>query len=152
MAQAPTVGVVGLRALRRDIDKLAIDGGWMDHELSMAGKTAAEPVAAAVREAVPRSDNELTGHSGQLAGDVRVLVSRSGASVRMGRVRVPYAGPVDFGWPAHGIDFIPTGRYMWPAATAMRGTAASLYSSAAQKAIDTFTWTNETNNAEGVHD
>jgi hypothetical protein len=142
---APTVGVIGMKALRRDITKLSADAGPLNKALADAGRIAAQPVAAAVRESVPRD-------TGTLAGDVRVLASRTGASVRMGRASVPYAGPVDFGgWP-EGRDFIPTGRYMYPAATPLAETAATDYANGAQRALDAFPWSNETNNAEAVHD
>ena len=145
MAVAPSVAVVGMKALRRDVTKLSADAGPLNKALSDAGRIAAQPVAAAVRESVPRA-------SGTLAGDVRVLASRTGASVRMGRGPVPYAGPVDFGgWP-EGRDYIAGGRYMFPAAESLAETAATDYANGAQRALDAFAWTNETNNAEQVHD
>ena len=145
MAQAPTVGIVGMSALRRDVKRLTDDAGALNKALSAAGRTALQPVAAAVRSSVPQV-------SGRLSSDVRVLASRTGASVRMGRASLPYAGPVDFGgWP-EGREYMADGRYLFPAADALGETAASDYSTAAQQALDAFGWTNETNTAEAVRD
>lgn len=145
MAQQPAVALVGMKALRRDVTRLTQDGGALNKALADAGRTAAQPVAAAVRESVPQV-------TGRLAGDVRVLASRTGASVRMGRASVPYAGPVDFGgWP-EGRDYVAEGRYMFPAAEALGETAATDYANATQRSLDAFGWSNETNNAEAVHD
>lgn len=41
--------------------------------------------------------------SGALAGDVRGNRARAKAVVAVGRVSLPYAGPINFGWRAHGI-------------------------------------------------
>lgn len=81
-----------------------------------------------------------------------VSATRTGAAVRMGRKAVPYAGPVEFGgWP-EGREYIPGGRYLFPAAHALANSAASLYAAGVQRAIDGFNWTNETNNPEAIHD
>lgn len=42
--------------------------------------------------------------SGRLAGDVRGNRARSKAVVTAGRVSVPYAGPINFGWAARNIE------------------------------------------------
>ena len=41
--------------------------------------------------------------TGTLAGDIRGNRARSKAVVTAGRVSVPYAGPINFGWKAHNI-------------------------------------------------
>lgn len=43
-------------------------------------------------------------HPGQLRDDIRGNRARNKAVVTAGRVRVPYAGPINFGWPAHNIE------------------------------------------------
>jgi hypothetical protein len=135
---APTVAVVGMSALRRDVGRLTGDAGPLNAKLRDAGRQAAEPVAAATRETVPRD-------SGTLEGTVRVTASKTGAAVRMGYARVPYAGPVDFGgWP-EGREYEAGGRYLFPAAQSLAEKAAALYATATQKAIDGFAWTNEGN-------
>lgn len=42
--------------------------------------------------------------TGRLAGDIRGNRARSKAVVTAGRVSVPYAGPINYGWAAHNID------------------------------------------------
>jgi hypothetical protein len=141
----PTVDVIGLRALVRDANRLCDDAGPLNKALSAAGRAAAEPVAAQTRSSLP----DVTG---QLKGSVRVGATRSGASVRMGSSAVVYAGPVEFGGYPAGYPFHASGRYLFPAARTWASTSAEIYSAAAQKAFDTFNWTNETTNAAAVHD
>lgn len=43
---------------------------------------------------------ELTG---RLAGDIRGNRAKSKAVVTAGRSSLPYAGPINYGWPAHNI-------------------------------------------------
>ena len=42
--------------------------------------------------------------TGRLAGDIRGNRAKSKAVVTAGRVSVPYAGPVNYGWAARGIE------------------------------------------------
>jgi hypothetical protein len=42
--------------------------------------------------------------TGRLAGDIRGNRSRSKATITAGRVSVPYAGAINYGWAAHGIE------------------------------------------------
>jgi hypothetical protein len=144
---APTVAVVGMAALRRDITRLCADGGPLNKALSAAARTGAEPVAAAARSALPQV-------SGRLAGDVRVTASRTGAAVRMGRTSLRYAGWVEFGGrrrvPHDSVrPYDPRGRYLFPHAVQLASVSARLYAAGAQKAIDGFAWTNP---AGTVHD
>jgi hypothetical protein len=141
----PTVDVVGLRALVRDANRLCADAGPLNKALSAAGRVAAEPVAAATRSALP----DVTGH---LKGSVRVGATRSGASVRMGSAAYPYAGPVEFGGYPGNRPYHGSGNYLFPAARTWASTSAELYSAAAQRAFDNFGWSNETTNAQAVHD
>jgi hypothetical protein len=142
---APTVGVIGLRALNRDAKRLCADTGPLNKALSDAGKKASAPILAAVRSSVPKD-------SGALGGSARVTASRSGAAVRMGRASVPYAGPVDFGgWPGDR-GYEAGGRYLFPAGQRLAGTAATLYAAGCDRAFAAFDWTNATTTAEAVHD
>jgi hypothetical protein len=141
----PTVDVIGLRALVRDANRLCADAGPLNTALSQAGKQAAEPVAAAARSSYPQV-------SGRLAGSVRTSGTRSGAAVRVGSKALPYAGPVDFGGYPGGREYVSGGRYLYPAAEAWASTAAAIYGAASQRAFDSFAWSNETTNAEAVHD
>lgn len=42
--------------------------------------------------------------SGRLAGDIRGNRAKSKAVVTAGRVSVPYAGPINYGWASRGIE------------------------------------------------
>jgi hypothetical protein len=146
----PTVAVVGMRALRRDLNRMADDTASPVYaQIKAAGKTAAEPVAAATRGSLPHTSNRLS-------GDVRVSGTKTGAAVRMGRVAIPYAGWIEFGGSrpdGSTREFIPTGRYLFPAARGLADVAAGLYSDALQRAInDPSVWTNTTDNPQGVTD
>ena len=148
MAQAPQVAIVGLKALLRDVKKLAANNGDLNKALSAAGRHAAEPIAAVARSSLPQG-------SGRLAGDVRVTASRSGAAVRMGRSNLRYAGWVEFGGTRRVPHtstraYDPRGRYLFPAAIQLAPVAARLYSDATQAALDNFDWTNS--GTSTVHD
>jgi len=151
MAPPAQVGVVGLKALQRDLNRLADPrAGGMSRALQAAGRAAAEPVAAAARSALPHD-------SGRLAGDVRVTAARTGAAVRMGRKTVPYAAWVEFGGRRHrphdtARPFVRTGRYLFPAARQLAATSARAYAEAVEVALGRARWTNQTADARSVHD
>ena len=146
MADAPVVDVIGLRAIMRDLARASDPrAGELVAAMQGAGRKAAEPVAEAARGDVPWD-------TGTLSGDIRVTASRTGAAVRMGRAKVPYAAPVEFGgWPP-GREFIADGRYLFPAARANQSNVVDAYSSALSHAFDDLSWTNETSDPEAVHD
>jgi hypothetical protein len=149
MAQ-PVVGIVGAKALRKDLSRLADDAtSPLYQAMKQAGKDAAEPVAAATRAALPHV-------TGTLAGDVRTSGTKTGAAVRMGRASVPYAGWVEFG----GIrpdgserPFISTGRYLYPAARGLAESAARSYSDSLARLFErSDLWTNTTSDGSAVRD
>ena len=147
---APTVGIVGLNALRRDLVKLTADAGPLNKAFAQAGMSAAEPVASATRSALPQV-------SGELATTVRVSRARSGAGVRMGNASHPYAGWVEFGGirkAPHETSrpYLAQGRYLFPAARRLASTALEIYDRALLSALQSFDWTNETTNEGSVHD
>jgi hypothetical protein len=145
----PVVAVVGMAALRRDINRLATDESSVVYrELKAAGTAAAEPVAARARSMLPHD-------TGTLAGDVRVSASRTGATVRMGRQKVPYAGWVEFGGSrpdGSTRSYVADGRYLFPAARTEAARAGELYSAGLQRAFDNAPWTNTTDDGSQVHD
>jgi len=144
---APVVGLVGLKALQRDMARLGADTGPLNKSLAAAGKAALAPVANRAREKMPE-------RTGKLRHSVRVNATKSGASMRSGGAswKVAYAGPADFGGYPEGWPYIATGRYMYPAATELATEAAESYSVGIQGALDAFPWTNETSEGEAVHD
>jgi hypothetical protein len=150
MAATPTVGVVGMRALSRDIQKMTADRGPLNTAMKAAGREAAEPVAAVTRSTLPQV-------SGRLAGDVRIGATRTGASVRMGRASIRYAGWVEFGGTRRNPhvstrNYDPRGRYLFPAAVQTASLSARLYSQAVTNTFANYRWTNETNNPGAIHD
>ena len=88
---AAGVRVDGLRKLRRDLRQLP--DGMAD--LKDANQRAGQLVVQAARP--PRKSGRLAqaGRASRAAGRVTVL---------WGGARVPYAGPVHWGWPAHNIE------------------------------------------------
>jgi hypothetical protein len=150
MAQAPQVALVGLNALRRDLGRLTANTGALNQAFVKAGTSVAEPVAAAARASLPQV-------SGRLAKTVRVRKMRSGAGVAMGSASARYAGWVEFGGTrraphASSRDYEPLGRYLFPAGLSMAGAGAGAYSTALNAALDSFNWTNETNDPTAVRD
>ena len=148
MADDAVVDVVGLKALNADINKLAADQrGPLFKALANAGKTAAEPVAAATRSALPRSDRK-TVDAGRLRASVRASGTRTGASVRMGSKAVPWAGWVEFGGTRHKPflshrDYVKDGRYLFPAARDLAERSFQLYSDALTQVFgSSVVWTN----------
>lgn len=117
-----------------------------------AGKQAAEPVASRARSAVPH------GPDNRLAGDIRVSGTKTGAAVRMGRVSIPYAGWIEFGGTRKRPHpstrtFIPSGRYLFPAAAGLSDKSAELYSAALQRILNgDAVWTNTSADPGAVHD
>jgi hypothetical protein len=148
VATTPTVDVVGLRALARDIKRAGDVASPLNDVLKDAGRQAAAPVAAAAQGALPTVDT-ADHAAGAMAGTVRVGAQRTGAVVRMGRKSLPYAGPLEFGWPSHGRPYLANGRYLFPAARSLATDSAERYSDALQRGFNEYPWTNE---SEAVHD
>ena len=145
------VGIVGLKALKRDLVSMGDAGGPILKALAEAGRRAAEPTATAVAAALPRVDVPgAHGHpAGTIAATTRILGTKSGAKVAVGSKRVPYAGPLEFGgWP-RGRPIVTAGRYIFPAAAVLAEAAASAYADGITRALESFGWTNE---GESVHD
>jgi hypothetical protein len=147
---APVVGIIGARALRKDLSRLADDvNGPLYKAIAAAGKQAVEPVAAATRASLPHD-------TGNLAGTVRTSGTRTGGSVRMGRASVPWAGWVEFGGSrpdGSEREYIPTGRYLFPAARQLASKAAEDYSQALTVLFERpGIWTNSTSDGSQVHD
>ena len=150
MATAPTVAVVGMRALMRDVTAMSGPRGALTLALVNAARQAAEPLAAVTRSSLPQV-------SGRLAGDVRVSASRSGANVRMGRASIRYAGWVEFGGHRRAPhessrDYSPRGRYLFPPAVTMAPRAAADFERATTTLLNAYHWQNEGTDPGGVRD
>lgn len=96
MAKRPLVEVEGARQLRRTLRQAGDDL----EDLKDANKQAAEIAATGARRAAPVL-------SGALSGDIRAAGTKTAGVVRAGRKRLPYAGPIHWGWPARGIAAQP---------------------------------------------
>jgi hypothetical protein len=145
------VEVAGLTALRKDISRLTEDQrSPLYQSLKNAGYAAAQPVATRTRATIPRGQRT----SGRLQNDVRVSGARTGASVRMGRASVPYAGWIEFGGSRPDRSTRPyqaSGRYLFPAAYAERTRVYAAYSKAIEQVFGSDRiWTNATNNPGSV--
>lgn len=88
--------VDGLGQLRRDLRRVAGDAD----DLKAANAKAAAVVAGAASAGAPR-------RTGRLAASVRGNKAVGRAQIKAGGAAVPYAGPVHYGWPAHGIEGNP---------------------------------------------
>jgi len=87
--------VENLRELQRRIR--VVDKG-LGPKLRLTNKSAAEVAKTGVDPLVPVK-------SGRLANSVGVVASQTSAAVKAGSAaRVPYAGVINFGWPAHNIE------------------------------------------------
>lgn len=89
---APVVRVEGLRDLSRAMRRADADLA----ELKDANARAAAYVAAVAAARAPH-------RTGRLAASVRGNRAQGAAVVRGGGARVPYAGPIHWGWPARKI-------------------------------------------------
>lgn len=66
-------------------------------ELKEVNRRAAD---IAKPEAVARAPR---GKTGRLAGSIRAGATQKAGIIRAGRKTVPYAGPINYGWPARNI-------------------------------------------------
>lgn len=93
MGKRAQIEVQGLRQLRR---RLADYGDAAVDDLIKAHQQGVDIVKA---DALPR----VPVRSGALRETVRGSATKTGGRVRAGYKRVPYAGPIHFGWPARNI-------------------------------------------------
>ncbi len=112
------VQVEGGPQLRKAFKKM---GDRLD-DLKDVHAAAGEIVASEARSIVPV-------RSGVLADSIRTDRRAAGASVLAGRSRVPYAGVIHFGWPAHNIEPQP---FLYEALDRRRDEVADQY----ERAVD----------------
>jgi creatinine amidohydrolase/Fe(II)-dependent formamide hydrolase-like protein len=92
-AQAAKVQIEGARELRASLK--AVDAE-LPKELAGIHKAIAEPIAQAAAGRAPKP-------TGRLAASIRPQGTQRVARVAAGGRAVPYAGPIEFGWPARNI-------------------------------------------------
>lgn len=112
MAAAPILEVEGGRELRRALK--GIEDGIANLKATHAR------IAAMV---TPRAKTDAPILTGALAGSIRGSGTASAAIVRAGGARLPYGGPIHWGWPARNITGQPflsdAGKETEPVWTAM---------------------------------
>lgn len=88
-----SIALVGGRKLRQTLKAAGVDV----HKLTGANKEAATIAAGATKSTVPR-------RSGDLARTIRAGATTRAGVVRVGNNKtVPYANPIEWGWPRRGI-------------------------------------------------
>jgi hypothetical protein len=152
----PVVGIIGMAALRRDINRMVDEvQGPLYRAIRQAGKEAVEPVAEKTRGVIPRSGRGSEDRK-HLTDDVRTSGNKTGGVVRMGRASVPWAGWVEFGGSrpdGSERDFRPSGRYLFPSAYLLKDVAATKYSQAlAEVFASAGVWTNTSTDGGEIHD
>ncbi|MDK4252603.1 hypothetical protein NLL32_00740 [Corynebacterium propinquum] len=103
MARRPqaTVYVDGARELRRSLKKAGLD---VRDDLKDAHRAAANHVLVRSRQIVPVAPLSMTSAvPGLLRDSLRPGATQTAAIVRAGKKRVPYAGPIHWGWKARKI-------------------------------------------------
>lgn len=86
------VEVEGLRKALREMEKLGVD--VEDMKDVFAG--IADEASRVMEGLTPRA-------SGALRASIRGNRAKNKAVVRIGKARVPYAGPINYGWPKRNI-------------------------------------------------
>lgn len=97
MADPPFVRVQvnGLNELLRDLRKM--QNTEIPKAIQQANKQAAEVVIPSARAEAP----QLTG---KLAQSIKAKATKKAGSVKAGSSKVPYAGPIHFGWGRRNIN------------------------------------------------
>jgi len=96
VAGKPAVKFNGAAEFRAKLQQMGVDL----KDFKTINKLIAENVAGDARSRAPRD-------SGTLAGDIRGGGTKTRAYVSVGRKKIPYAGPIHFGWPARNIQAQP---------------------------------------------
>lgn len=118
----PTIQVKGARELARGLKQAGADL----KDLRAVNKQAAGVV-------VPEAKRRVPARTGRLANSIRAGATQKAGVVRAGSKRIPYAGPINYGWPKRNIK--PT-HFMNDAAEATRPQWVQVYADAVQKIID----------------
>lgn len=115
MAGGDGVRITGLRETIRDLERLGVS---TDDLKDAFGKISTQ-VAQEASGLVPVA-------TGRLKSSIRPARTKNKAVVRAGTAgRVPYAAPINYGWPSHGIA--PTEFLTRPANTDLRQKADAIH-------------------------
>jgi phage gpG-like protein len=129
VADKTSVKVRGLDELARGSARLADE---IEDEATKDFGDVADKAASVVSARVPR-------RTGALAASVVGLEQRGQALVGMGGSGVPYAGWIEFGG-TRGRPYVPSGRYLYPAAFSAEPMLISAGENAAKDEIRGFRW------------
>ena len=105
--------VRGAKELRRSLKQAGEDLA----DLKQVNKRVGDLVIGAARPRVPI-------RSGALAASLRPAAAAAKVTIRAGSARVPYAGPIHWGWPGHHISANP---FLSDAATSTEETWVGYY-------------------------
>ena len=120
MVKYGQIQVDGARQLRASLKRAGLDV----QDLKDAHRAVAEMVIS--RSTPPR-------RSGALAASMRAAGTQREAIMRAGRARVPYAGPIHWGWPARHIT---ANRFISDAVARNEDPALDMYLHALETIID----------------
>lgn len=87
-----TIRIENLKKIIRQMEKAGADAQDMKDLMYEVGTLVVNGAAGLVPV-----------RSGRLAGNIRASKAKTKAIVRAGGARVPYAGVIHYGWPAHNI-------------------------------------------------
>lgn len=122
MTSAPVVEVRGAKELRKSLKRAGDDLG----DLKDVHQAVGNLVVSTASGMAPR-------RSGALAGSIRAARAAAGVTIRAGSARIPYAGPIHWGWPARNIAANP---FLSNAATSTETAWVALYEDELNKIID----------------
>ena len=117
MARKPAIELEGSREFRRALRRTGED---VKNDLKLLHAAGAQIV---LREALRRVPVD----TGTLKATVRAAALQTRGEVRAGFVRVPYAGPIHFGWSTRGIEPQP---FLYDAIDKRRSEVLDAYHSA----------------------
>lgn len=108
MASATGIRVEGLSRVVRDLQKFGVEV----EDLKDAMARLAEQVKPDYQRFTPVGTAPSSKAPGRLRGDFRTGKAKGKAVLYVGRASIPYAGPINYGWPARNIrpaNFIAKG-------------------------------------------
>lgn len=119
MSQTKPVRIDGIKDIRRSVNRLGkdLDKDAAKGALKDMNREAAETVKKVAVGLVPV-------RTGKLAATIRASGTQKSARVRAGVKRVPYAGVIHFGWPAHKISPQP---FLYDALDARKNDVVDIY-------------------------
>lgn len=121
------VRITGHEEVRKAIRQI---GNEMDRNAAKGALKKMNLEAAELVKTV--ADGLVPVQTGKLAATVRAAGSQKSARVRAGYQRVPYAGPIHFGWPDRGIRPQP---FLYEALDQRRSKVIDLYDDRLAKLI-----------------